>query len=387
MRKLVSKALVLILLIGALLPTAGVYASDISKNQSKLENINKDLKKIEKKLEQSKNQQKEAKNELVELDRQLQQANSQLDRAKSELATCNQKLERVKEELNKAEEELTEHNLTLEERIRVMYKNGAVGYLEVLLESKSFADFISRFDAIRTIVEYDLNLLTSLTEKKEEIETKKEEIHKEQQRALTLKNQLESKANEVKNLQVSRQKYVAKLESDIAEYEKQERQLERDSAQIQRIIQEAIRRQQGSNNSNSNAKYTGGAILWPVPGHTRISSPYGWRIHPIFGVQKFHTGIDIPAPTGTPFIAPADGTVTYAGYMGGYGYTVIVDIGGGISILGAHNSKLLVSANQNVSKGQAIARIGSTGNSTGPHSHFEVRKNGNHTNPLPYVGR
>lgn len=384
MKKFVSIALLCILLIGLILPTVAM-ASDVKKSKEKLDNANKNIKNVQEKIKDSKEEKKEAKNELEELDKKLQEANRKLESTKAELSKTNQSLDKAKEELSEAEEEMEEQNITLNERIRVMYKNGNIGYLEVLLEANSFSDLITRFDMIKTIMEYDFELLNSLEEKRDEIEDKKEEIEKEQQRILTLKNQLESKASQVKTLQVSRQNYISKMDSEIAAYEKEMKDLERDAAEAKRIIQAAAAAAAKKNGNSNSGPYTGGALRWPVPGHTRISSPYGMRLHPISKVRKMHTGIDIPAPTGTAFIAPADGVVTYAGYLGGYGNTVIVDLGGGLSILGAHNSSLSVSVGQSVKKGQTIAKIGSTGNSTGPHSHFEVRKNGNYTNPIPYV--
>jgi len=361
-------------------------ASDVKKSEEKLNNANKGIKNVQEKIKDSKEEKKEAKNELEELDKKLQEANSKLESTKAELNKTNQSLEKAKEELSEAEKAMEEQNVSLHERIRVMYKNGNIGYLEVLLEANSFSELITRFEMIKTIMEYDFELLNSLEEKRDEIEDKKEEIEKEQQRILTLKNQLESKASQVKTLQVSRQNYISKMDSEIAAYEKEMKDLERDAAEAKRIIQAAQAAAAKNNGSSgSSGPYTGGALRWPVPGHTRISSPYGMRIHPISRVRKMHTGIDIPAPTGTPFIAPADGVVTYSDYLGGYGKVVIVDLGGGLSILGAHNSSLLVNVGQSVQKGQTIAKIGSTGNSTGPHSHFEVRKNGNHTNPISYV--
>lgn len=129
----------------------------------------------------------------------------------------------------------------------------------------------------------------------------------------------------------------------------------------------------------------GGVLLWPVPGYKRISSYYGYRIHPVLKTKKLHTGIDIPAPTGTPVLAAEGGVVIYSGYKGSYGIAVMIDHGNGIVTLYGHNSKVAVKKGDKVRKGQVIALVGSTGRSTGPHSHFEVRKNGKHTNPLPWV--
>lgn len=132
-------------------------------------------------------------------------------------------------------------------------------------------------------------------------------------------------------------------------------------------------------------KYAGGGMLWPVPGHSRISSPYGYRMHPVLHVKKLHTGTDIPGATGTPIVAAADGVVVKSGRHASYGNMLLINHGGGIETLYAHCSKLLVSAGTKVAKGDTIAEIGMTGRSTGPHLHFEVRKNGEHQDPQTYV--
>lgn len=126
-------------------------------------------------------------------------------------------------------------------------------------------------------------------------------------------------------------------------------------------------------------------MAWPVPGYTRITSNYGMRTHPITGIYKLHTGVDLGAPMGANFVAANDGVVTKAGYNGAYGNMVIIDHGGGISTLYAHGSEILVTVGQTVKKGDVILKVGSTGYSTGAHAHFEVRVNGQVVNPLPYI--
>ena len=131
--------------------------------------------------------------------------------------------------------------------------------------------------------------------------------------------------------------------------------------------------------------YVGGEMAWPVPGYTLITSPYGMRTHPITGVYKLHTGTDISAPMGTDFIAANDGVVAKAEYNYAYGNMVMINHGGGVSTLYAHGSQILVEVGQSVTRGEPVLKVGSTGYSTGPHAHFEVRINGQYTDPMPYI--
>jgi murein DD-endopeptidase MepM/ murein hydrolase activator NlpD len=192
-----------------------------------------------------------------------------------------------------------------------------------------------------------------------------------------LKQQIGDKKEQVASAKDDRTKVLNNLLKDLKELNRLEDKLLQESKELEKKILAL----------QSNGKYTQGKIGWPVPSSTRITSPYGYRIHPILKTKKLHTGIDIGAKSGSAVLAGNAGKVIFAGYYGGYGYTVIIDHGGKISTLYAHNSKLLVKEGDEVKRGQDIAKIGSTGLSTGPHLHFEVRENGQHKNPMNYLGK
>ncbi|WP_339060460.1 M23 family metallopeptidase [Tepidibacillus marianensis] len=184
------------------------------------------------------------------------------------------------------------------------------------------------------------------------------------------------------SLDATQQQLVTKLRSEQDDLSEATAEEEKLLSQLAAAQSAALKKQ-----NKLPVAYNGGQFAWPVPGHSRISSDYGWRIHPIYHTRKFHAGIDIPAPQGSTIVAADDGVVILTSYVNGYGNTVMIDHGSGIQTMYPHirNGGIKVSVGQKVTKGQKIAEIGSTGNSTGPHTHFEVRKNGTAVNPWTYL--
>lgn len=263
----------------------------------------------------------------------------------------------------------------LNSRLRVMYKNGKAGYLEVVLGAQDFKDLLTRIDMVQKVYMHDRNLIEYMIEQKETvvIERSRLEVEKNELSELRFSKQEQTEVLGIKLSAVGKeQKSVV---TDLKALEKTEDNLASDAKRLTDIIK----------NMKLAEKYVGGEMTWPAPGYYGISSPFGYRIHPILKVKKLHTGIDIRIPYGKSLVAAQGGTVVYAGWMGGYGKAVLIDHGGGITTLYGHNSKLVVNKGQQVKKGQKIAECGSTGQSTGAHSHFEVRKNGDYVDPLEYV--
>ena len=304
--------------------------------------------------------------ELEEGEEQEASLSSQLNELEQAIAENEGDLAILEEELAAAEEKVETQTDNLNDRLRAMYKNGSVGFLDVLLDSGSFTEFLTNLDMVEMIYSSDRDVLGQLEEAHDEVESKKKEVEALQA-----------------ELKESREVVAAEKEKIAASNEETEKMIDELKADADRLVQ--VIASQGS--SSSDSTYLGGQMAWPLPavGLGNITSEYGYRLHPIFGYNKFHTGVDIGASSGSAIVAANDGTVLSAGWNGGYGYCVIVDHGGGVTTLYGHCSALYVGAGQTVSRGETIAAVGSTGNSTGPHLHFEVRLNGAYVDPMPYI--
>lgn len=353
----------------------------------------------EKTLDDLQIEKSELENQINSSNEQIQFIENELSMTVAEIAEINQKildkqmeiktLEAQEEDLlkylQKAERELEKSNKRykdqkdlLDKRLIALYEMGSTSYLDVLLSSKSISEFLSNYYLITEIAEADTSLLEdveaeklyneklneTLNSKKKALETSREQ---KEQNAILLENMSIIKNNKLQSLT---EEELA-LEQSVEEYQKQIADIETEI----RLL--AI--------ANVGSEYVGGSMAWPVPGYTRITSPFGMRTHPITGVYKLHTGCDIGAPYGAQFIAANDGIVTYAGDNTAYGNMVIIDHGGGVTTLYAHGSKILVNVGDVVSQGTPVLEVGSTGYSTGAHAHFEVRINGEYVQPLDYI--
>ena len=221
-------------------------------------------------------------------------------------------------------------------------------------------------------------MLQEIGERKHKIENTKERLEKEKKEVATIIEKQTRTSKVLQTTKTLRESYVSKL-SD------QEKQTQEKLEEYNKVLAEVNNQLVELAKNEIDTAYIGGELAWPVPGYTKISSPYGMRTHPITKIYKLHTGVDISAPMGANFVAANDGVVVKAEYNIAYGKMVVRDHGGGISTLYAHGSEFLVNAGDTVKRNQAVLKVGSTGYSTGAHAHFEVRKNGTVTNPMPYI--
>ena len=265
----------------------------------------------------------------------------------------------------------------LAKRVRDIYINGQINYLDVLFGAKDFQDFFTRMDLLKRVIQQDYDLVQVVFAEKTAIETSQKELEQDKTAKEKLVASAADRKKEAEKKQAAKQAIIDKMETDRATQERIINENLAASKEVEQMIRNS--RYQPA----SPALSGGGALNWPLGGP--ITSPFGWRVHPITGASRFHSGIDIGGDYGDTIHAAGAGIVSYAGWISGYGYAVIIDHGGGISTLYGHNQALLVSEGQSVSQGQAIAECGSTGNSTGPHCHFEVRVDGEPVDPMGYL--
>lgn len=362
-------------------------AKTLSQLQDERDELANETKQAKAQLEEIKNKQLSVQEELDAVDKMLVAVQDEVNKAESDLADVTQRLETSQAELEKATEEKEAQLNVFGKRLRFFYEQGDVGYLDIIFEAENFSDLLVRMQYVQDIMEYDNNLLESLKENEKIIDEKTQQIAEEQETAQALLDLQEQKKEEIEATRQEKETLMASYMQDEEKYQQIVESNEAASREVERLIAEAASR---SSSSSSTYVYTGGQLNWPVPSRaaspSSLSSGFVYRKRPIGSGYESHTGYDIPASYGADIVAAEAGTVIYSGWMNGYGYTIMIDHGGGLVTLYGHNSSLVVSKGQSVSRGQVISKCGSTGNSTGNHCHFEVRVNGKAVSPEPYLG-
>lgn len=376
-------AAVLVLAMVMSILTSGISfagAADADELKDKLSSLQEEKAEIKKTLEDLE-QQKAG----VEKTRAALQ--SEINVTKTEIETVEQYIERLQgqidikaQELDVAEKALEEKEEKYSMRVRKMYEQGESSYLEVLLNATSFSNIISRFEFVSQIMDYDKRVVTEYTEAKDDIAQKKEELQTTQNEQKSYQENLNYKAKELAANEAQQAALQESIESYSAAKKEEQDRLDAEMSSVSSEIAELSRE---SAASGGTIVYSGDYV-WPTPSCTTTNSRYGWRLHPIYGDMRFHAGEDIPAGYGAQILATASGTVRSAGWVGGYGNYTVIDHGGGVMSAYGHQSSFAVSAGQYVEAGQVIGYVGSTGNSTGPHLHFEIYVNGSTVDPKNY---
>lgn len=310
--------------------------------------------------------------EAGDLQAQIEALDKKIADTKSDLAAEEAKLAEATEKANAKYD-------VFQERFRVMCEQGDVSYLEMLFSAKSFSDFVDKAEIMKEISRYDKEVFDEMDSARQQIEKSRDEIAKLKETQETSAKNLASQKSALVQKQNEQAAYIKELEADTAAYQKIIDQADAAMASLRASVSGSL------SSSSGRVKYVGGEFTWPTPSCYNITSSFSpRRKNPVTGIWKRHTGTDIGAAYGAAIVAANAGTVTLAGWNSGYGNCVIIDHGGGKATLYAHMSSYSVSTGQTVSKGQRIGSVGSTGNSTGPHLHFEVLINGTAVDPMQF---
>lgn len=358
-------------------------ASSVSSLEDKYSQLEAELKKVQKdiaKKKNDKNQQLAYKNQL---DREISLVEQQIDNLNSQVYTLNKQIKENEALLSGKEEEISENDELYIKRIRAMYMMGETSVWEVIFGAKSFSDFLKNAEYMKRIAESDTELMNKLNADKQEIIKAKEIVETAKIKVEANKQTMSYKKSSLNSKYLESQSLINKLSKEENSLKQEQIQINKEMEKIDEEIRQMLE------SSGSSGSFVGGQFLWPVPGYSTITSRFGWRI--LYGKNNWHTGVDISGANilGKNIVAANAGTVikavtTYTPKKG-YGKYVMIDHGGGYTTMYAHCTSLSVRVGQKVSRGQVIAQVGSTGNSTGPHLHFGIYINGKEVDPLPYI--
>ena len=332
-------------------------------------------------LEDNYSLQEEIKEEIADLDMRLSEAQIDIDRADKDLMEILLEIDEARKNLEAAQEE---SRLLLEQasdRLRYIYENEETDFWDILLKCENISDYSFYRQYTEDIMRYDAELIEELKDKEKELEKELERIEEKTEAKTALEKFKTEKEFEIAVMYEEKNRLLDEYRQNASDAEAELKELTEAADKVYDIIVNIEK------NKEFVDTYTGGELEWPVEGRYYVSSGYVGRISPVGNGYEFHTGIDIPAPEGYEIHAAEGGEVINAGWIKGYGNTVIIDHGGGVSTLYAHNSDLAVEYGEMVERGQIIAYCGSTGYATGSHCHFEVRINGEHTDPWEYLKR
>lgn len=344
--------------------------------EQQLESLMQQAEEQQQKTEQIQSRIDTVSEQIRELSDAVSEAEKNYKSVKAELETIEGRIAVNQTMLAEKEKELRERSVILHRRVRDIYINGQISYVDVLLGAKDFNDFLTRMELLGRVIRQDFILVQRVRNDKLTVELARRELEREWEAQEALTRKAGERRLELNDRKEDKARLLEKMETDKELSQMAYEEILAASAEIEKMIRQSRYHYPGVT--------TGvGGMIWPLAGE--ITSPFGWRVHPITGDARFHSGLDIGGDYGLPIQAAAAGQVIYADWISGYGYSVILDHGGGISTLYAHNDALAVSEGQMVMQGQVIAYCGSTGNSTGPHCHFEVREGGEPVDPLGYL--
>lgn len=354
-------------------------ANTVSSLNSKLSKLANEKTKIQKELKTIESKKQSTMTKKAALDRQIDVTEQEVDTINELITALDSEIATVSGELDSAKAKEAQETDDFLHRVRIMEEEGSASMLGIILDADSFSDMITRTELIGDVVEGDKKLMRELAATRADIEAKKTTLDESRASQAAAKKELVAKKSSLQSQYTSANNLIKSLNKEAAAYEKAfneaERAQEQAKAELKRLL---------ASSGSKNTAYVGGDFRWPTKA-TYITSYYGTRKDPITKKTSMHTGIDIGAGMGSNIYAANSGTVIVAGWSSkGYGNYVVIDHGGGKSTLYAHMSKIKTTKGAKVAQGDVIGLVGSTGWSTGPHLHFEILINGNHTNPMNY---
>ncbi len=367
----------------------------ISEKQGQLGNLESEKKElvagrtnIQNVIKGLENKKSEMSSYVTALDTQVTAIQTKMDDLAEEISIKEADITRTLAELAAAENVQLEQYEAMKTRIRFMYEQGNQTYMDMLGKAEGFGDMLNKMDYIQSLSDYDKRKLEEYTLIVQEVELTKDLLEEEQALLEEARNEAEAEEENLNALIAEKEKQIATYSAEISQQEEVVEAYDEEIEEQNRIIasiEAQIKADKEALDEAQRMHYNGGQFCWPAPDYTRISSPFGYRIHPIFKTKKLHNGVDMAAPAGSPILAAYDGKVVAAAYSSSMGNYVMLDHGDGVITIYMHASKLYVSKGETVTKGQKIAAVGTTGNSTGNHLHFSVRINGSYVDPMGYL--
>lgn len=373
-------AVALLVLTMAAMPILGTYAKSMDEAQKEKEELEGDLEETKKLIESLQGSRENIQADVDKLESQLNQISSKLKELEGQLEDKRSAIAVTEAEMNEAEEKEQKQYESMKKRIQFMYENGTDSYLEILFSSEDFAEFVNAAEYITQISQYDRRMLEEYQNTRESVAAAKETLEQEYTSLQALDKTVKEEQQALAALEAAKQGELADLSEDLADAEKVAKVYEAEIQAQNEIIAQIQAAQQQEQPEGAT-----GSMLWPCPSSHRVTSDYGPRESPTNGASSNHKGIDIGAAYGADIVAADGGRVLVAAYSNSAGNYVILDHGGGLCTVYMHASSLVVSAGQTVSRGQVIAKVGSTGYSTGNHLHFGVTVNGTYVSPWGYV--
>lgn len=352
-----------------------VWAGETEEMENELQSINQRIEEQAGKVREIKGQMNDVTTQLSGVEAELRVQQGALGVVEKKMDVTRQEIERNRQLMAEAERRIADRTQVLNKRTRDIYEHGQISYADVLFGSSDFIDFTTRYELLRRVMAADLALINRVKADRELIAVKKAALEQDMALQEKLRKEATDRRNLIAQKRQQKQSILDRLATDKDAAEQEYQQLANASRQIENMLRD---RRPGGGPSGSTGSY-----IWPASGP--ITSDFGWRTHPIFGTAILHSGIDIGADYGDTIAAADGGQIVSAGWIDGYGNTIIIQHNATYSTLYAHCSEILVNEGQNVRKGQAIGRVGATGYATGPHLHFEVRVNGSPVNPISYL--